>query len=105
MKSRILEIGTCMRQILGVELKLKTVETNFQDKFEKMEAHIEQLNGNVATLEATFDINMLKVMKCEDDYQACLRHINETKEKVWKHIIDENEKQSNAILDIKNPIE
>jgi len=48
---------------------------------------------------------MVVIKKCEVDYIASLKHINEVKEKVWKHIMQENEKQSNAIANIKNPIE
>jgi len=60
---------------------------------------------NVKHQEVVFEVQMVLVKKCEDDYKASLKHINETKEKVWNHIIMENEKQSKAIANIKNPIE
>ena len=66
---------------------------------------MEDLNSNVKSLETIFDVEMVVVKQCENDYKASLKHIDETKEKVWQYIMRENEKQSNAILNIENPIE
>ena len=48
-----------------------------------MENHMEELNSNVKSLETIFDVEMVVVKKCENDYKASLKHIDETKEKVW----------------------